>query len=144
RSQYLRNLQQSGAASRPSDMYYSNNRAAPVQTNPYGTTAYSPPAPAAHQVRLAPPPGTASTTASPAAAQWVGPGRLYRSCFNIDGRPTYGFEMAGGQTRLYVGSCPGLELESQIGHGLYLYGSTSYRAELRSYLLTASQASAAQ
>jgi hypothetical protein len=155
RSQYLRDAERAGTARQATSP---EGRLAPAVTAPYGqpagaygtnptaqlTSQYCYAQESAAPVRLTPPAGAVSNSSqavAPAAAQpqWFGPGRLYRPGFSVDGKPTYGFESSNGQWRMYVTAPAGTDLESQVGHNAYLYGPVTYRGELRTYHLTATQ-----
>jgi hypothetical protein len=156
RSQYLRDSERYGT--QPSRDPRSEGRLTPTSTNPYpygqatttsravqsgqATSQYCYERDVPSTVRLSAPAYAmpAAPTPPPAPqAQWFGPGRLYRTCFNVDGKPAYGFETSNGQSHLYVTASPGANLESQVGHNAYLYGPIAYRGELRTYHLTALQ-----
>jgi hypothetical protein len=87
-------------------------------------------------VRLAPPPVTNTKPQTGPADQWYGPGRLYRTAFQIEGRTAYGLEPANGQHRLYVTAAPGVNLESYRDRLVQLFGTPQYHGELRAYYMT--------
>jgi uncharacterized protein YraI len=154
RSQQLRDYQAGKAPPYTATTYSlgADGRLAPAQTgqmaSPYpprqATSQYCYQVePTGSTVRLAPPAVAAAAT-PPVGEQWYGPGRLYRTCLNVDSKTTYGFEAYDGRSHIYVTAAPGTTLEPFVNRSVYLRGQLSYRGELRTYTMDATQASAAR
>jgi hypothetical protein len=95
----------------------------------------------------APPAAAAAAPAPPAAMPspqryQSGPGWLYRSGRNLEGRPTYLLQRAGGTNLLYVTPGPGVSLEPFVNKSVQLFGPTEYRGDLRAWLMTVSDVQA--
>ncbi len=77
--------------------------------------------------------------AAPSGSQTSGPGRLRRVPFTIDGRPAYALVDSAERLLMYVTAVPGLNLELLMNQAVELYGTLVYRADLRTYYMTAAQ-----
>jgi hypothetical protein len=71
--------------------------------------------------------------------RWSEPGYLRRSYVPVDGKPAYALESSTGQARLYVQPLPGVNLELYLNRNVYLYGTMSYRPELRNNYMAVAQ-----
>jgi hypothetical protein len=92
-------------------------------TSLYGTPQWSPP-------------GTGSTAASQ-ESRWSGPGRLWKSALQVDGKQVYRLESNQGEN-LYVIAQPGVALDQYVNRNVNLYGQLSFRGTERITLMTAS------
>jgi hypothetical protein len=124
--------------SAPSTLYAQSGSPYPPRSPAQSQYCYTPDTPAA-TVRLATP--EVSPPGAQAPAQWYGPGRLYPTCYRVDGKLTYGLEGPNGQWRLYLTAGRGVNLDPYLQRNVLVFGSLGYSGELRSHYLAALQVS---
>jgi hypothetical protein len=116
----------------------------PAAAPPPSNRVYSQYGPA--PTNFAPLPGTGAAAApllpsSPTgpAAQWSGPGRLYRTSFALNGQVAYGLLSSRNQVLLYITPPPGQSLDPYAERNVNVYGPVLYHGELRKHHMTAQQ-----
>jgi hypothetical protein len=95
------------------------------QHHPTPTSAPSPPVTGA----ALPPSSVVQSRA--ASVQMAGPGRLTRSAYFIDGRPTYILESAQAQGLAYLAPEAGVDLERYVGQNVEVLGQFVPRSDVR-------------
>jgi len=75
-----------------------------------------------------------------AGPNWYGPGELRRAGFRNEGRSTFALVDRAGKVRCYIVAPGGVDIESQLGREVEVYGIVAYPNDLRGVgLLTASR-----
>jgi hypothetical protein len=83
--------------------------------------------------------GTPSGGNAPLQSQSSGPGYLFQSGFQVDGKPVYRLADRNMQHVLYIIPQPGLSLAPYVNRWVELYGPVTYRSEtVRAYFMSAS------
>jgi hypothetical protein len=77
------------------------------------------------------PPGGGAARVGVMSAQMAGPGRLMRSAYWIDGRPTYVLENPQAQVMAYLTPQPGVDLERYTGQNVSVLGQIGHRADVQ-------------
>jgi uncharacterized protein YraI len=125
RAQYLQDVQEGRVQRQATTAQYSPSRDA---TSPAQAAGISQPIT----------PAGAPNGGGPAISK-SGAGRLYRTAFQIDGKSAYGLDQGAGKQPLYIVPQAGLSLEPFLNRNVELYGTLTYRPELRNYQMTAVQ-----
>jgi hypothetical protein len=145
RSQVLRSrLQGMSSSTQPTPPVDNGNRLVATPANSLGQTASLTPRQgqpnerdSSTTVRLSPPilhPATQQPQAN-----WYGPGHLYRTGFQVDGKTAYGLMSQDCKWHLYLTAGPGLNLDQFRERNVKIYGSVIYRSELRTHYMIVQQ-----